>query len=247
MSEPRKPTVNPAPSIPPSGLMSHRPEDIARVLDTLNAQRSAIIAFLGPEDTEFRSHLLEVDPNHHYIVVASPGPSNARELLARAHVTFISDFNGWHIEFAAAEPQLTEIGSEPAIRLKFPAIISSQQQRRTEPRVPVPGRVPLHCEADRQGLTTFDGELVDVSHGGIGFLTYDSAISLQPGTVLKGTRIQRPGKPTLIADLEVRYSKPVLLPNGQRAHRSGCVFLNPTREIAELIASFGTSTGDNRD
>ena len=50
----------------------------------------------------------------------------------------------------------------------------------------------------------------------------------------------RPGKPTLIADLEVRYSKPVLLPNGQRAHRSGCVFLNPTREITELIESFST-------
>lgn len=245
MSEPRQPTGSTA-SIPPSGLMSHRPEDIARVLDALNAQGRAIIAFLGPEDTEFRSHLLYVDPNHHYIVVASPGPSNANELLARAHVTFISDFNGWHIEFSAAEPQLTEIGGEPAIRLKFPAIISSQQQRRTEPRLPVPRRVPLHCEADQQGITTFDGELMDISHGGIGFLTYDSAITLEPGTVLKGTRIQRPGKPTLIVDLEVRYSKPVLLPNGQRAHRSGCVFLNPTREIAELIESFSEKRGSRK-
>ena len=104
----------------------------------------------------------------------------------------------------------------------------------------MPGRIPLQCEADKQGLTTFDGERVDISHGGIGFLTHASGITLEPGTVLKGTRIQRPGKPTLIADLEVRYSKPVLLPNGQRAHRSGCVFLNPTREITELIESFGT-------
>ena len=170
-----------------------------------------------------------------------------KNLLARAHITFISDFNGWHIEFAAAEPQLSEIGGEHAIRLKFPDIISSQQQRRTEPRAPIANRLPLHCEADQQGIMTFDGELVDISHGGIGFVTYDSGITLEPGTVLKGTRIQRPGKPTLIVDLEVRYSKPVLLANGQGAHRSGCVFLNPTREIAELIESFSEKRGSRKD
>jgi c-di-GMP-binding flagellar brake protein YcgR len=239
MIDPREPASGSDSIIPPSGVMSRRIEDIARVLDTLHAQGQAVIAFLGPEDTEFRSRLLFVDPDHHYIAVASPGPAEAKHLLARAHVIFISDYNGWHIEFAAAEPQLATIGGQPAIRLKFPAIISSQQQRRTEPRASIPNRVPLHCEADKQGIATFDGELVDISHGGIGFVTYDSGITLEPGTVLKGTRIQRPGKPTLIVDLEVRYSKPVLLANGQRAHRSGCVFLNPTREITELIESFG--------
>ena len=239
MSEPTQAAPSSQPA-PPAGLMSHRKADIARALEALLTQGQPIIAFLGPEDIEFRSRLLFVDPDHHYIVVASPGAADARELLVRAHVTFISNFNGWHIEFSAAGPQLSEIGGEPAIRLQFPSIISSAQQRRTEPRHAVPGRIPLQCEADKQGLTTFDGELVDISHGGIGFLTYASGITLEPGTVLKGTRIQRPGKPTLIADLEVRYSKPVLLPNGQRAHRSGCVFLNPTREITELIESFGT-------
>ena len=108
-------------------------------------------------------------------------------------------------------------------------------------------RLPLHCEADQQGIMTFDGELVDISHGGIGFVTSDSGITLVPGTVLTGTRIQRPGKPTLIVDLEVRYSKPVLLANGQGAHRSGCVFLNPTREIAELIESFSEKRGSRKD
>lgn len=229
---------NPGASGAPAGLMSHRKTDIARVLEALLAQGHAVIAFLGPEDIEFRSRLLFVDPAHHYIVVASPGTADARELLARAHVIFISEFNGWHIEFSAAEPETTTIAGEAAIRLKFPGIISSAPQRRTEPRLSVPDRIPLQCEADQQGITTFDGELVDISHGGIGFLTYASGITLEPGTVLKGTRIQRPGQPPLIVDLEVRYSKPVLLPSGQRAHRSGCVFLNPTREITELIESF---------
>ena len=240
MSEPRQPTRTSGATIPPSGLMSHRVEDIARVLETMHGHGQAIIAYLGSNDIEFRSRLLFVDPDRQYIAVASPGPANAKELLARAHVTFISDFNGWHIEFAAAEPRLSEIGGEPAIRLKFPSIISSQQQRRTEPRLPIPNRLPLHCEADTQGIASFDGELMDVSQGGIGFITYDTGISLEPGTVLKGTRIHRPGEMPLLVDLEVRYSKPVLLPNGQRAHRSGCVFLNPTREITELIESFGT-------
>jgi hypothetical protein len=56
--------------------------------------------------------------------------------------------------------------------------------------------------------------------------------------VLKGCRIQRPGQLPVSVDLEVRYSTSCTLPDGRTAHRSGCVFLNPTRPVSELIAAF---------
>jgi hypothetical protein len=100
---------------------------------------------------------------------------------------------------------------------------------------PVP---PLRCVADTEGFAPFDAQIVDISHAGIGFLRYTSDITLEPGTVLKGCRIEREGAKPIVVDLAVRYSTPVVLDDGSHAHRSGCVFLNPTREVMELIESF---------
>jgi len=39
-------------------------------------------------------------------------------------------------------------------------------------------------------------------------------------------------------DLEVRYSAPVTLPDGARAVRSGCRFVNPSEEVKKLLAVY---------
>ena len=37
-----------------------------------------------------------------------------------------------------------------------------------------------------------------------------------------------------LADLEVRYTQAITLPNGNRAMRSGCLFLTPCPQLAAL-------------
>ena len=66
---------------------------------------------------------------------------------------------------------------------------------------------------------------------------------VDPGTVLKRCRIRRHDTTPIVVDLTVRYSTPVVLDDGSHAHRSGCVFLNPTREVMELIESFCRADG----
>jgi len=232
----------PAPGIPPAGLMSHRPEDIARVLESLHAQGRPVSTFLGDNEGLFHSRLLFVDPQRHYIVIAAPAGDESRTLLSKPNLVFFSDFQGWHIEFSTADPQPTTLAGAAAIRLRFPPMIVSAQQRRMEPRVPVQGDTPLHCEADSAGFAPFDGQLVDISVSGVGFLVYGTAITLEPGTILRGCRIERPGKPPLVTDLEVRHSMPVVLPDGRHAYRSGCVFLNPTRAVGDVIDFFNQGT-----
>ena len=230
-------------SIPPAGLMSHGSEEIARVLESIQELAQPITATLGGDDLPFRSRLLFVDPDRHYITVAAAaGEALNAALLAHPRVSFISEFGGRHVEFAAADPQSTTFAAKPAIRLRFPEVLVTFHQRR-EPRadvIPVP---PLRCVADTQGFAPFDAQIVDISRGGIGFLLYASDITLEPGTVLKGCRIQRHDATPIVVDLTVRYSTPVVLDDGSHAHRSGCVFLNPTREVMELIDSFPREDG----
>ena len=244
MSDPDSPQANATGSVPPAGYMSHKAEDVARILDSLHSQGRVISAFVGENDGQVHTCLLFVDPGRGYIVVASPGETAAGPLLARSHVNFFSEFNGWHVEFSAADPQATTLGGEAAIRLRFPEVIASQQQRRMEPRIEV-SDAPLRCEADSAGFAPFDGQLVDISRGGIGLLLYGADITLAPGTILKGCRIDLPGKGSLDVDLEVRYTKPVMLDGGHPANRSGCRFLNPTRRITELIDSFNPDSAAN--
>lgn len=233
----------PQKSIPPAGLMSHSSEEIARVLESIQKLAQTITATLGSDDLPFRSQLLFVDPNRHYITVAAAASEalNAA-LLAHPHVSFISEFGGWHVEFTAADPQSTTLAATPAIRLRFPEVLATFQQR-NEPRAAVTPVPPLRCVADAEGFAPFDAQIVDISRAGIGFLLYAADIALEPGTVLKGCRIQRHDTTPIVVDLEVRYTNPVVLDDGSHAHRSGCVFLNPTKEVMELIDSFLRADG----
>ncbi len=230
-------------SIPPAGLMSHGSEEIARVLESIQKLAQPITTTLGSDDLPFCSQLLFVDPDRHYITVAAAASEalNAA-LLAHPRVSFTSEFSGWHVEFAAADPQSTTLAEKPAIRLRFPEVLVTFQQRH-EPRAAVRPVPPLRCVADTQGFAPFDAQIVDISPAGIGFLLYASDITLEPGIVLKGCRIQRHDTTPIVVDLAVRYSTPVVLDDGSHAHRSGCVFLNPTREVMELIESFFRAEG----
>ena len=230
-------------SIPPAGLMSHSSEEIARVLESIQKLAQPITTTLGSDDLPFCSQLLFVDPGRHYITVAAAASEalNAA-LLAHSRVSFISEFSGRHVEFTAADPQSTTLAAKPAIRLRFPEVLVTFQQRH-EPRAAVTPVPPLRCVADSEGFAPFDAQIVDISRAGIGFLLYASDITLEPGTVLKGCRIRRHDTTPIVVDLTVRYSTPVVLDDGSHAHRSGCVFLNPTREVMELIESFLRADG----
>ena len=83
-----------------------------------------------------------------------------------------------------------------------------------------------------------EAQIMDISRGGIGLLVRSSYLVPAPGTLIKGWRIERAGREPMKLDLEVRHSRPVFLPGGDRALRWGCQFVDPSDEARELIASF---------
>lgn len=110
--------------------------------------------------------------------------------------------------------------------------------RRTGPRLTMQSKVPLQCLADGDGLMPFDGQIVDISPDGLGFLVHPAEIMLDPGTVLQGCLVEIPGKRSYKFDLEVCYSQNVPPIQGMPAVRSGCRFLKADESTRELIALF---------
>jgi c-di-GMP-binding flagellar brake protein YcgR len=227
------------PTISLVGKMLRAPEEIARLLNSLVTRGEPIISDLGGGKRLFRSRLRFVDPARAYIIIELGADEAANEaLLVRPRVTFHAEPDGWRLEFAAADPMRTFPNEgAPGIRLRFPEIVSGHQCRADE-RTAAPQQQALRCIVDETGVMPFEGVIANVSNGGIGFFQYDPAISLEPGTVLKGCRIENAGGDSVVVDMEVRYSRLVDLADGTQAQSSGCRFLNLSAEETARIHQF---------
>jgi c-di-GMP-binding flagellar brake protein YcgR len=216
--------------------MSRSADEIARVLGKVKSEGMLITAYF-PTLT-FQSLLLLIDPRAGRIVLGRSSIEAAnRALLSRPRGTFHSEMAGWHIEFVAAEPRAVVLQGQHLIQCRFPELLASNQRRQLE-RAEVKPALPLRVEADAAGIMPFEARIIDFALGGIGFLIYSNTITLEPGTLLRGCRIEIPGGRACVADLEVRYSQPVTFAGGRRAMRSGCRFVNPTVEVLELIKRY---------
>lgn len=227
-----------AADISTTGVMSRSPEEIARVLSMLLARGQAVSSDLAGGKIAFEARLLFVDPARAYFLLETSADESAlAALLARPRVSFHASPDSWHIEFAASRPLRTEHEGRPAIRMDFPEILVTQQRRARERLSPEP-QVPLHFVVDAGGPISFDGTMIDISIDGLGIVQYAPGITLEPGTVLKGCRIDLPRQPLATVEMEVRYSRQATLPDGRRVVRSGCRFVNPPPEFKVALEAF---------
>jgi hypothetical protein len=219
-----------------TGLMSRNAAEIARVLE--KAKAAGVPVRVHFPALTFESQIFLVDPRNGRMVFGRSAREAANQaLLSRPRCTFHCEIAGWHIEFVAAGPRAVTFKGRKLIECRFPEILASnprRQHERAQPRPPL----ALRVEADAGGIMPFDARIVDVAPGGIGFLIYAESITLEPGTVLRGCRIELPGGKPATADLEVRYSTPVTLANGRRVMRSGCRFIAPNPHVAEFLRRF---------
>jgi c-di-GMP-binding flagellar brake protein YcgR len=219
-----------------TGLMSRNPAEIARVLDKAKAAGVAVkVHFPG---VTFEAQIYLVDPRNGRVVFGRSAREAANTaLLSRPRCAFHCEMAGWHIEFIAAAPRAVNFKGRKLIECRFPEILASNPRRQHE-RAAARPPLALRVEADAGGIMPFEARIVDIGPGGVGFLIYAESITLEPGTLLRGCRIQLPGGKTATADLEVRYSTPVTLPNGRRVMRSGCRFIAPAPQVVDFMRRY---------
>lgn len=211
--------------------------EIKRVLDALIARQQLVTAEIPGSENPFTARIIGADATWGFIVVTAAADEAANTaLLARASVTFVCTLGEWHIEFAAIGPGKVMHEGIPAIRLRYPEILAVQQRRQHD-RHEVAATTLLRCVADAGGMLPFEARIRNISLGGISALYYSADISLEPGTVLVGSRIEVPGLDPVVVDLEVRYSEVLTLRDGSRGHASGFRFINPPEALTRLIAA----------
>jgi c-di-GMP-binding flagellar brake protein YcgR len=217
-----------------SGLMSRNPGEIARVLEKAKAAGVPVrVHFPG---ATFEAQIFLVDARNGRVVFTWSAREAANQaVISRPRCTFHCEIAGWHIEFVAAAPRAVNFQGHKLIECRFPEILASNPRREQE-RAEAQPRLALRVVADAGGIMPFEARIIDIAPGGVGFLVYAESITLEPGTVLRGCRIQLPGVkgPPVVTDLEVRYSAPVTLGNGRRVMRSGCRFIKPSPQLLDF-------------
>ena len=209
--------------------------EVTPVLRALADGGVGIVSYLAGGEKVFESRVHHVDPAGGFIVIDTGADVAAKsELLAQGRCIFHADMAGARVEFVCADPTEQPHSGKPAIRLRFPEVMS--RWTRAHPRASV-SHIPLQCVADSEGIMPFEGLIVDIGAEGVGFLIHEPNITLEPGTVLKSCLIEVPGKPPCKVDLEVCYSQPVTLGDGTRSLRSGCRFLD-TKGAAKQVIDF---------
>jgi c-di-GMP-binding flagellar brake protein YcgR len=213
--------------------------EIGRTLDAMLADGDLVTAVWHEGERLFLSRLLRVDPVASRFVVAYDATREANAaLLVSSTVTFTCNHRGAHYNFVATAPCAIEHEGAAAIRFAFPLALFAHQ-RRTQPRIQAPARIPLRCEIP-WGPLSIDAQVVDVSLDGIGTIVYGTDIQLPTGTKLEQAQIIHPDRAPVVIDLEVRYSIRVTGSDGTPAMRSGCRFLGASQDLHDLIRLFVT-------
>jgi c-di-GMP-binding flagellar brake protein YcgR len=227
-----------------TGVLFRSHIEIKRILQQLLDDGSVLAAELGDPGQLFLTRLLHIDADGEFLVV---GYSHERQantrLLEHAHTVFQASSKRGRVEIPMSAPTETVFEGEPAVRFAFPQTLV-QSQRREHPRFTVPPDVSLRCIADTSGVAPFEARIVDVSRGGMGDLTYDLAITLATGTVLRDCKIMLAGSDPIVADLEVRYTISIVQPDGSLARRSGVKFLGDPKGWHTLLGRFIVELGE---
>ena len=215
--------------------------EIKGVLDALVKRKVTLSADIENDqgaELLFLTRLLQVDPAGQFIVIACNRDKAANQaLFARRAFVLHANLDNAHLEFAVSDPADVMLRNVAAIRLRFPDALL-RLRRREHPRFRLPPSVPLRCIADSSGFTPFEARIVDISVGGMGAMIHDAEIKLSAGTVLKNCKIVHPRGDAVGVDVQVRYSRRVMLPDGEWAQRSGFRFLGAPPGLAELLKIF---------
>lgn len=207
------------------------------VLEALADQGELISARTVPGAPRFHGRLVSVDRGGRCLVIARSGDRAADDfVLGQACADFFVEWGEWRIAFAGERPEaVTHEGCE-AIRVELPETVAISRRRMFE-RSPVPADA-LRCIAYSGAVPIFEAIVTDISRGGIGIRIDSADGALQPGMVLPGCRIVKPGHAEITADLEVRHTAAISAPDGSRAVRAGCRFVNLSQATMALVAEF---------
>ena len=230
-------TENNKPPVEPHNLLYRSRIEICRILQAASLDNSPVYTEVG-DDMFFVTQVLSVDPDSGQFIVAYGEDKSTNSALFKLRtLLFNVNHQGSQLVFKASGPTDTTFDNRPAIRFSLPDMLIVYHHR-GHMRFRASADISLSLDVDQASALPFEAKMIDISHDGIGFISYNQGISLKAGTVLKNCRIIIPGGVPVTVDLIVRHSSTVTRKDGTLAVKTGVRFMQRPEEIKSLINIF---------
>lgn len=150
---------------------------------------------------------------------------------------FAANLESARLEFSAAARYLPSQDGERKIRVDLPAQLF-RFDRRSHLRGKLPRDVGASCEAWNGARLLRMFAVQDISAGGVGLISSESATDFTVGKILRGCLVRLPGMDPFTVDLEVRCLREDRDADQGPLLRLGCRFLDLNITAAEAVARF---------
>jgi c-di-GMP-binding flagellar brake protein YcgR len=211
--------------------------EIRQLFQQLSSRQEMACVYVGENDRFTLTSIVGIEDGK--VILEGNGDETMPTDISQARsLTCVSVLNRVKIQFESIV--VAAISQQDTFRLK---IALPQQvirlQRRDFYRMNVPGAQPLSCFLPC-GDEEIEISLFDISIGGLGLVGFVPGLSTRAGAIYHGARIELPDAGTVVADIEIRSSFDITLPNGIRTIRTGAQFVNLTGTMQSLIQKYIT-------
>ena len=183
-----------------------------------------------------RSSLVQVDKNK-ILLDASPDSLINQVVLKTRNLLAVTEHDQVQIRFPCRSVSLDQDHASGAvISAAYPGELI-RLQRRNSYRLGTSVVHPVKCLIGKDGHL-MEATVVDLSVGGVGVLAYRIQGELTPGETYHGCRLALPESGEFAVSMTVRSTYEVARPDGQKAHRAGCQFIDLPASIETQIQRY---------
>ncbi len=215
------------------------PAQIAGLLRRVHEERALLTISLPGSNDQFKSVVLEVDLAKNFVLLDELHPHDGHgRLLAVKKFHAHTRLKGVDISFGGILEGATQENGMALYQVALPTQIL-YRQRRSSFRVRVGAGLIVPVTLSNQNLLQLQGELCDISTGGIGLrLKLDPTQAIDNGSIFPDCNIQLPSNEHVHSGLELRFISPA---DARNMVRFGGRFLGLESSNQKLIEHFVAS------
>jgi len=223
------------PHRPPTSLV---PPQIVHLFRRFIRENRPVSAQFGDDDRLIVTRALRLNPRLDRIYFEYGNHKAANSVLLRSQdVQFSVEDGRSKAQFTSPRVRDVLLDGRPVFHIPIPACVV-QVDRRVHHRMQVPRitapSVVFYLPDGRKA----QGQLADLSAGGIGVVGLASDLNVRTGTVIRHCLIELSNRERVYVDLQIRYARSVVDSGGKATHRIGFSLESQLKEFADLLNAF---------
>jgi c-di-GMP-binding flagellar brake protein YcgR len=199
--------------------------EIVQLLKALATKPDLITARIPSTGQSVITAVLDVLPAKN-LVVLDYGPNEAlnRKLLEADRVVFTTRHDMVETRFGCAGVRRVKYNGGPAFAAAIPQSIMYYQRReyfRIKPLI----SHPVFCTVELTERPSLKLKVIDIGVKGLSLQDDAARLQAEAGELIEGCTLTLPANPSLKVDLEIRYTTPFVVKEGQATNRIGANFV----------------------